>query len=128
MPRRGVVRTSRQFQTTSNLDLNAHILDFQVKPRKPVTVNWRDIRKTIDSSSAVAGAKTGPVPDDPLKDPLAWLDDGLPDLSSSNFQHFDLALQFDIGRYASLQKHTGKGQKSASASVMAPAESDWDTW
>lgn len=136
---------------------------YQTKPRKPVTVNWRDIRKTIDSpGDSAIGTGKGPVtaddeqsgedeerlaaPDDSMNDPLAWLDDGLPDLSSTNHRHFDLALQFDVSRYASLladsvsdverarktvkshHKNSEKGQKDASAAIMAPAESDWATW
>ncbi|KJA16151.1 hypothetical protein HYPSUDRAFT_71581 [Hypholoma sublateritium FD-334 SS-4] len=133
------------------------------KPRKPVTVNWRDIRKTIDSpGNQATGSGKGPAvtdeeqsedneehldaPEDPMNDPLSWLDEGLPDLSSSNHRHFDLALQFEVGRYASLladsvsdgervrqtakshQKNSEKGQKNASAAVMAPSDSDWATW
>ena len=36
------------------------------------------------------------TPADPMKHPLEWLDEGLPDLSGYSCQEFDLALQFDI--------------------------------
>jgi hypothetical protein len=90
---------------------------FQEIPRKPVTVNWRDIRATIqqktlsakknvnlaseDSDSEGKNSKMK-TPSDPVQDPLKWLDDRLPDLSRCSRRDFDLALQFDIRNYVDI--------------------------
>lgn len=106
-----------------------------------MTVNWRDIRKTIQQEPKTLSAK--PVSDtsnedsdsedknsklsspaDPVEDPLKWLDEGLPDLSGFDNRDFDLALQFDIRRYVDIladsvsesQERTESQQKSASGS------------
>jgi hypothetical protein len=86
----------------------------QEKLRKPVTVNWRDIRATINQSPITSRRATATgdqgdndscdeneilAPVDPEADPLRWLDDGLPDLSGFEHRYFDLAAQFDISRY-----------------------------
>jgi hypothetical protein len=79
-----------------------------------MTVNWRDIHATIqqqilskkkssdpsdeDSSSEDEESKMG-APTDPVKDPLDWLDNGLPDLSGFENRFFDLTTQFEIARY-----------------------------
>jgi len=70
---------------------------------------------------------------DPVKDPLDWLDDDLPDLSGFENRFFDLATQSDIARYVDVladsvsdkQKVkilTGqrKVQKNAEASSLVP--------
>lgn len=87
-----------------------------MSPRKPVTVNWRDIRATIQQTS-MSPQQSRPIessdnstdeedeepklssPTDPENDPLRWLDEGLPDLSGFENRYFDLATQFDIARY-----------------------------
>ena len=79
-----------------------------------MTVNWRDIRATIQQSTISTKKSVDlPVglandsedrdsdskcknseldsPADPVEDPLKWLDDGLPDLSGFNHHDFDLA-------------------------------------
>ncbi|KAI9510814.1 hypothetical protein F5148DRAFT_1274586 [Russula earlei] len=82
----------------------------QEQPRKPVTVNWRDIRATINQSPIASQHATRkvavdrdqsdddscdesevPAHVDPEADPLKWLDDGLPDLSGFEHRYFDLA-------------------------------------
>jgi len=69
---------------------------FQETPRKPVTVNWRDIRATIQQKTL--SVKKTVNPSDPVEDPLKcqWLDDGLPELFGYNHREFDPALQFNI--------------------------------
>jgi hypothetical protein len=82
-----------------------------------VTVNWRDIRATIQQttlsvkkdanlaseySDSETKSSEMSTPDDPVEDPLKWLDDGLPDLSGYSHHEFDLALQFDIHRYVDI--------------------------
>jgi len=81
---------------------------------------------------------------------LAWLDGGLPCLTSVSHHHFDLANEFDISRYldiladeataeanSSLQgsKAPSAGrlskevsQTSCDASTVVPAAGDWDKW
>ena len=68
-------------------------------PRKPVTVNWQDIHATIEQTALTVKKNANPesddtdsegkssemnTPDDPVEDPLKWLDDGLPDLFGYN--------------------------------------------
>lgn len=84
-----------------------------------MTVNWRDIRATIQQTTLSVKKSADPAsedldseseekssvvntPSDPVEDPLKWLDDGLPDLFGYNHQEFDLALQFDIRRYVDI--------------------------
>jgi hypothetical protein len=84
-----------------------------------VTVNWRDIRATIQQTTLSVKNSPNPtsedldsesegkssemnIPSDPVEDPLKWLDDGLPELFGYNHQEFDLALQFDIRRYVDI--------------------------
>ena len=82
-----------------------------------MTVNWRDIRATIQQTSLSAKKDAESedsntdsegksfemnTPDDPVEDPLKWLDEGLPDLSGNNHTEFDLALRFDIQRYVDI--------------------------
>jgi hypothetical protein len=93
----------------------------QETPRKPVTVNWRDIRATIQQTTLSVNENANPqvvsedldsdsegksseinTPSDPVEDPLKWLDDGLPELFGYNHREFDLALQFDIRRYVDI--------------------------
>jgi hypothetical protein len=45
------------------------------------------------------------------KDPLKWLDDGLPDLSGYNNREFDLAMQRDT-----------------TVNALALAEEEWGKW
>ena len=85
------------------------------------------------------------TPADPVKDPLKWLDDGLPDLSGYNNQEFDLAMQFDIRRYVDIladsvsdSRKTSGGRepeqtplgklRDTAANTLAPAEDEWGKW
>lgn len=82
-------------------------------PRKPLTVNWRDIKATIhkkvpaktsSSSSKTRTTSTESESEDepdlsPPEDGLRWLDGGLPDLSGCVGQNFNLEEEFDIKRY-----------------------------
>ena len=81
--------------------------------------------------------------DDPVEDPLKWLDEGLPDLFGYNHQEFDLALQFDIHRYVDILadsiSHPRKTSDSrllavqiphkklneTGAKTLAPANDEW---
>lgn len=93
------------------------------------------------------GEKTSEMdsPADPVKDPLKWLDDGLPDLSGYNKQEFDLAMQFDIRRYVDVladsvsdRQRTSQRMepeeiphsrlKAMAANTLAPAEVEWGKW
>lgn len=109
------VKRFRQWPIMLHNPLNDPII--QETPRKPVTVNWRDIRATIQQTTLSVKKTANPTsedsdsegkssemntPSDPVEDPLKWLDDGLPDLSGYNCQDFDLALQFDIRRYVDI--------------------------
>ena len=87
------------------------------------------------------------VPDDPVEDPLKWLDEGLPDLFGYSHHEFDLALQFDIERYADIladsvsdsrkttSERLGKEKeqiphtrlKETAANTLAPAK-EWGRW
>ena len=136
----------------------------QETPRKPMTVNWRDIRATIqqtsnsvkknanlaseDSDSDSEGKRSEMnTPDDPVEDPLKWLDEGLPDLFGYNRNEFDLALQFDIQRYVDiladsvsdpqktsdslsrLGRETSHSKlKGTAANTLAPADEEWGKW
>lgn len=87
-------------------------LALQEAPRKPLTVNWRDIQATIHGQPSRGSKSTQPTASvdsdhettslkhpDPVQDGLNWLDEGHPDLRSSTSTHFDLAAEFDIERY-----------------------------
>ena len=89
----------------------------QEKPRKPVTVNWRDIRATINQSPIMSHRATTAedhsdndsrdeseilTPVGPEADLTKWMSDGLPDLSGFKHCYFDLAAQFDISRYVDI--------------------------
>ncbi|KAF8879442.1 hypothetical protein CPB84DRAFT_1852114 [Gymnopilus junonius] len=121
--------------------LNSPGMDEKRAPRKPVTVNWRDIRKTIQQEPKTLSAK--PVSDtsiedsdsedndsklnspaDPVEDPLKWLDDGLPDLSGFDNRNFDLALQYDIRRYVDiLADSASETQERMESQIKSTSES-----
>ena len=130
----------------------------QDKPKKPVTINWRDIKADIkhspmsakkpreDGDIAEDDKSSGTNPVDPENDPMAWLDDGLPDLSGSQHAYFDLQAQFDISRYIGVladsvsdsskatsanpgQDHMAKTSlDGVDAGILAPEEGEWTTW
>ncbi|KDR66496.1 hypothetical protein GALMADRAFT_1155674 [Galerina marginata CBS 339.88] len=91
-------------------------MDEKDTPRRPVTMNWRDSRATINQRTASSKKAADELseyeseeedddnalasPADPGDDPLKWLDDGFPDLFG--FECFDLATQFDIARYVQI--------------------------
>ncbi|KAJ7930995.1 hypothetical protein B0H13DRAFT_1492888, partial [Mycena leptocephala] len=74
---------------------------------RPSTVNWRDIRATIDgtpntdkrSVDSELPQTTTFEPVDQAHDGPSWLDDGLPDLRNASNRQFDLAAEFDIRQY-----------------------------
>jgi hypothetical protein len=89
-----------------------------------------------------------PAPIDPEADPLKWLDDGLPDLSGSEYRYFDLAAQFDISRYiqiladsvsdrdpgittpgGNMQQLLSSGNYgNKKAGDFVPGEEEWEQW
>ncbi|KAG6806901.1 hypothetical protein H0H92_009651, partial [Tricholoma furcatifolium] len=110
-------------ERASNVYLTAFVLDPGVTPhqftqtrRKPVTVNWRDIRATINQKQTSIASRRSEetsernaedlndlsIPIDPEEDPLKWLDEPLPDLSGFEHRYFDLAAQFEITRYVQI--------------------------
>ena len=136
-----------------------------------MTVNWRDIHATIQQSTLSESVKKDAnpqaasasedsdsegkssemnTPDDPVEDPLKWLDDGLPDLFGYNRKEFDLALQFDIQRYVEILADSVSDPRKASdsdsrlgretaqiphtklketaANTLAPADDEWGRW
>ena len=88
------------------------------------------------------------TPDDPVEDPLKWLDDGLPDLFGYNHREFDLVLQFDIHHYidilaesvsdpqktsdSRLGRETAQTPhtkfKETAANTLALADEEWGRW
>ncbi|KAJ7877234.1 hypothetical protein B0H14DRAFT_2342429, partial [Mycena olivaceomarginata] len=122
-------------------------------PSKPVTVNWRDMRATIHGTSNVnQNTETTDAevldPQDPVKDGLDWLNDGLPDLRTSSSSHFDLASEFDIEKYLHIladsiegdgltedrncdrerRKNTSTVSSKAAADSMTPKADEWESW
>ena len=130
-----------------------------------MTVNWRDIRGTIqkttlsvkkDSTNIPAASEDSDLEgkssemnthDDPVEDPLKWLDEGLPDYFGYNRNEFDLALQFDIQRYidiladsvsdpqktsdslSRLGRETSHSKlKGTAANTLAPTDEEWGKW
>lgn len=154
-------RRKRQAVSTVSNHLairNFNRMDTSDKPKKPVTINWRDIQADIkhppmsrkkpgeDDDIAEDDKPSGTNTVDPENDPMAWLDDGLPDLSGSQHAYFDLQTQFDISRYIGVladsvsdgskttstnpgQDHTAKTSlDSVDAGILAPEEGEWTTW
>ena len=83
----------------------------QDRPKKLLTTNWRGIKVDIkhlpmfakkpreDGDLAEDDKFSGTNAVDPENDPMAWLDDGLRDLSGSQHAYFAFQTQFDISRY-----------------------------
>ncbi|KAK6971582.1 hypothetical protein R3P38DRAFT_2775844 [Favolaschia claudopus] len=83
---------------------------------------------------------------DKVKDPLAWLNDGLPDLRIASTGRFDLADDFDIKQYLHILASSVEGSVSsfqvadgekridreraaiAAADSLAPKEHQWKSW
>lgn len=110
----------------------------QAKPRKLMTVNWRDMKKTffdadfvegsrmppvdVSDSAGVASASSLELENDNLRK-LPWIDDDLQerDLVGVAHHQFDLAEQFDLDRYIdiladeAIDASTSKTQDSRSS-------------
>ncbi|KAK6987977.1 ribonuclease H-like domain-containing protein [Favolaschia claudopus] len=136
-----------------------HRMDMSHVPRKPVTVNWRDIKATIHGKPHVekAAANTEEANTEPerlevhdeVKDPLAWLNAGLPDLRTAGKTQFDLAAEFDLEQYLHILASSVEGSEAtaevaeggkeqdrervaislkAAADSVAPKEDQWSSW
>ncbi|KAJ7237403.1 hypothetical protein C8J57DRAFT_1568538 [Mycena rebaudengoi] len=128
-------------------------------PSRPVTVNWRDIKETIHGKpnsgrkpveSEVPDSETSQLTHhDPVEDGLSWLNDGLPDLRTSNVDRFDLAAEFDIDKYLHIladsikgpdkaykgvplnnspTSSTGGGNSKVAADSVVPKADEWSSW
>ncbi|CAK5269492.1 unnamed protein product [Mycena citricolor] len=92
-----------------------HRMGVEKRSKKPVTINWRDIRATAHmkqaddsldeepnagpNSDLTSETMDGIVEAEHPDDPLSWLDDGLPDLRTSAVDYFELQVDFDITHY-----------------------------
>lgn len=104
------------------------------KPRKPLTVNWRDIRSTIHkplvtptqsstASNLADDATHEEDTTDPPPDPecgLQWLDDGLPDLGGTEYRYFDLEAEFDIKKYLHILSDSISPDTTALTDIREP--------
>jgi hypothetical protein len=92
------------------------------RPSKPVTINWSDIRATIDgtpntdkpSVHSKLPETTTFEPVDQMHDGLSWLDDGLPDFRNTSNRQFDLAAEFDIRQYLDILADSVEGASEVS--------------
>ncbi|KAF8126241.1 hypothetical protein K438DRAFT_1647533 [Mycena galopus ATCC 62051] len=105
----------------------------QEGPRKPVTVNWRDIQATIHArpnvdKDSIITENTNSLdittldPVDPANDGLDWLNEGRPDLRTSAKDKFDLAAEFDIKQYLHILADSIEGMAETSEAGTSDRE------